>query len=88
VTIPVQGLRNTPTTVEIMRYGVVAPMVHKGIQFGKDLYDEPTNSMKNNKNTLRDALKDYNFYDEESPLSQILPKFITVLKNLYGDKVC
>lgn len=84
MSIPIQGLRKQPNTMEIVMHGVFAPMLYKGIQFDPEMYSKPKQSHCDNKNTLRNALKDYTLVggEKETPLMQLLPKFIVVLKDL------
>lgn len=90
MSIPPQGLRGAAESVEIIMIGAAAPIVHKAIQFGKELYDKPKKSTETNKNTLKDALKGYKlvkFDDSETPLMKMLPKFTVVLKKLVNGRV-
>lgn len=88
ISIPVQGLRTQKISPNIILNGVIAQKLHKGIQFGKEFHKHPINSFKNNRNVLRNALKDFNMVNikDETPLTKLLPKFIVVLKNLTGEK--
>lgn len=86
ISIPVQGLRKEPTTLEIMTHGVFAPMLYKNIQFGKKFHKKPIESHCKNKSTLKDALKSYKMVDGETPLMKLLPKFIITMKDLLGKK--
>ena len=88
ISIPVQGLRQQKISPDIILNGMIAQRLHKGIQFGKKFHNKPSNSLQKNKNTLRNALKDFNMVtmDDETPLSKILPKFIVVLKKLGSKK--
>lgn len=85
ISIPIQGLRQQPNSVEVVMNGVFAPMLYKNIQFDKKFYNKPQESHCRNKSTLKDALKDYNFTNDETPLMKLLPKFVMVLKNLLGN---
>lgn len=85
ISIPVQGLRQEPLPTVVVVRGMMAQPLHKGIQFKKEMYMKPEKSQQDNANTLRSAIKDYTMVDMDTPLSQILPKFILVLKNLLGD---
>lgn len=84
ISIPLQGLRNIPISSTVVLNGIITQKLHKGIQFGEEFHKNGLNSLERNRNTLRNALKDFNMIDVETPLSQILPKFIVVLKNLGG----
>lgn len=85
MSIPVQGLRQEPLPPVVVVRGMMAQPLHKGIQFKKEMYMKPEKSQQDNNCTLRNAIKDYTMVDMETPLTQILPKFIMVLKNLLGD---
>ena len=85
ISIPVQGLRQEPLPTVVVVRGMMAQPLHKGIQFKKEMYMKPEKSQQDNTHTLRNAIKDYTMVDMDTPLSQILPKFILVLKNLLGD---
>ncbi len=85
MSIPVQGLRQEPLPTVVVVRGMMAQPLHKGIQFKKEMYMKPEKSQQDNDCTLRSALKGYTMLDMETPLTQILPKFIMVLKNLLGD---
>lgn len=82
MSIPVQGLRQEPLPAVVVVRGMMAQPLHKGIQFKKEMYMSPEKSQHDNVCTLKNALKDYTLIDMETPLTQILPKFIMVLKNL------
>jgi len=84
LSIPIQGLRKEPTTVEIITNGVFAPMLHKGIQFGEKFHKKE--KCNNNKLTIKDTLKGYSMLDTTSPLELMLPKMIVTLKDLLGKK--
>jgi len=84
--IPVQGLRPTPTTVEVVTHGVFAPMLHKGIQFDKKFHKKKRCNKMMNKSTVRDALKGYKMLDSSTPLEMMLPKILVTLKHLLGKK--
>jgi len=84
LSIPVQGLRQQAASVDLVVRGSFAPMLYKGIQFGKEHYEKPIKSTDLNKSTLRNALKDYKFLNgkESTPMTELLPKFMIVLKKL------
>ena len=84
LSIPIQGLRPESTTIEIITNGVFAPMLHKGIQFGKEFHKKE--KCNKNKLTIKDALKGYSMLDTKSPLELMLPKIIVTLKDLLGKK--
>jgi len=89
ISIPIQGLRQKPLSMEVVMHGIFTQMLHKGIQFNKPFYSKhsSTKSQSHNKNTLRNALKSFNMIGmDESPLTKLLPKFIVVLNNLLGGK--
>ena len=86
MTIPIQGLRKEPRSIEVIMNGVFAPMLYKNIQFDSKYYDKSNNSTYDNNSTLKKALKDYKPMSVDTPLSKLLPKFVMVLKNLIGDE--
>ena len=85
ISIPVQGLRQDPLPTVVVVRGMMAQPLHKGIQFKKEMYMGPEKSQASNAGTLKQALKEYTMLDMETPLTQILPKYVLVLKNLLGD---
>lgn len=86
ISIPVQGLRKDPNSVEVVMNGVFAPMLYKGIQFGPQFHKKPIESHCKNKSTLKQVIKDYTFVKSETPLMLLLPKFIITMKNLLGNE--
>lgn len=86
ISIPVQGLRKQPNSIEVVMNGVFAPMLYKNIQFDKKFYNKPQVSHCKNKSTLKSVLKDYQMTDDETPLMKLLPKYVMVLKNLLGNE--
>lgn len=87
--IPLSGLRKQSASVDVIMNGMFGPiLLHKGIQFKKDQYNQPMLSQSKNNGTLRNVLKDYEMVgcDTDSPLSKLLPKFIIMMKRLMGDK--
>ena len=86
VSFPVQGLRRRPENSQVVLAGTFTQMLHKGIQFSKEQYEQPKRSHSDNRQTLRNAMRDFKMLkvDEETPLMKILPKLIMKLKNLVG----
>jgi len=76
LSIPIQGLRKQPTTIEIVTNGVFAPMLFKGIQFDKKFH-----KLNNKSRTIRDLLQSVE-PSSLTPLQQILPKILITLKQL------
>ncbi len=88
ITIPLQGLRKEPNSIDVVINGIFAPMLYKGIQFDLNMYSEPFKSYSKNKKTLRYALKDYNDSNNyDAPMLRLLPKFIIVLKDLLNGEI-
>lgn len=85
ISIPIHGLRQEPISPVIVIRGMMAQPLHKGIQFSKEMYGSSHRSKEVNNCILGNALRDYTMIDMNSPLNQILPKFILVLKNMLGD---
>ncbi len=85
MSIPIQGLRKEPSSIEVVMHGIFAPILYKGIQFGKEHYAPLSVSQCKNKLILRDALKAYTLVDNDTTLIQLLPKYIITLKKLLGN---
>ena len=85
INIPVQGFRQHPESSLVVVRGLISPQLHKGIQFDKNNYISYDKSRCNNNYILKNVLSDYSVDSTDTPIGQILPKFILVLKKLLED---